>query len=95
MASARISSEVLGEAAADLLDRMLFRYIDWREEADTVTEAYQRWSRAEADTQRAAFSVYTAALDREQAAAARYALAVTGLERWLQGRPSCEARARS
>jgi hypothetical protein len=91
MASARISSEALHRPAADLVDRMLACYIDWREMADSVAETYRHWSAAPAEDQPAGFLTYSAALDREQAAAGLYARAVTEVERWLH-RPARSAR---
>ncbi len=83
MASARIWSEALHRPATDLVDRMLACYVDWRETADAVAETYERWSSASADDQAGGFLAYAAALDREQAAATLYSLAVTDVARWL------------
>jgi len=56
-----------------LVDEAIDAYVDWREERDSVWDAYERWT----DTPRAecplAFTAYQAALDREERAAHVYA----------------------
>jgi hypothetical protein len=69
---------------ATLLDHLLDDYIDWRESARAVADAYARWSFASGPERPARFAAYTATLDQEQKTAAAYAEAVTDLERWLQ-----------
>jgi hypothetical protein len=55
------------------VDALLERYVDWREECETVWQAYQRWADAERHERRVAHAGYLAALDREESAAHRYA----------------------
>jgi hypothetical protein len=69
---------------AMLLDDLLDHYVDWRESARAVADAYARWSFASGAERALRFAAHTAALDREQRTAAAYADAVTDVERWLQ-----------
>jgi hypothetical protein len=70
---------------AMLLDDLLDGYVNWRESARAVADAYARWSFASGGAERAMrFAAYTATLDQEQKTAAAYAAAVTDLKRWLQ-----------
>ena len=62
-------SSVLGDA----LDEICWSYIEWREETDAAGRAYRSWCEAPHEARRAPFAAYVAALDREQAAAERYA----------------------
>jgi hypothetical protein len=63
------------------LDDLLAVYVDWRESARAVADAYARWSLASGPEAGVRFAAYTATLDREQQAAAAYAKAVTDFER--------------
>jgi hypothetical protein len=67
-----------------MLDDLLDDYVDWRESARAVADAYARWSVTSRAERALRFAAYTAALDREQKTAAAYAEAVTDVERWLQ-----------
>jgi hypothetical protein len=67
-----------------LLDDLLDGYVDWRESARAVAEAYARWSFACRPERAVRFAAYTATLDQEQKTAAAYAETVTGVERWLE-----------
>lgn len=67
-----------------LLDDLLDVYVDWRESARAVADAYTRWSFASGPERALRFAAYAAALDQEQHTAAAYAETVTDLERWLQ-----------
>jgi hypothetical protein len=73
-----------------LLDDLLDHYVDWRESARAVADAYARSSFASAAERAMRFAAHTAALDREQKTAAAYADAVTRVERWLQRSHSAE-----
>ena len=64
----------------DLLDEMLARYVDWREDADAAAAAYRRWCNAPTDEQAPRFYTYRNALVQEEASASVYALAVRKLE---------------
>ena len=70
-------------AAAELVDEMLSRYIDWREHAAAVRDAYKHWSAAKAPDKGWRFAAYLGALDLEEWSARRYAVAVAGVERSL------------
>jgi hypothetical protein len=67
-----------------MLDDLLDDYVDWRESARAVADAYARWSIASGAEGALRFATYIAALDREQKTAAAYAEAVTDVDRWLQ-----------
>jgi hypothetical protein len=84
MATVRISSEALAEPVAHLVDEMLACYVDWREDATAAADAYGRWSGAPPSEIACRFAAYLAALDQEESAATRYALAVRDLERSLR-----------
>jgi len=70
-------------AEAMLLDDLLDGYVDWRESARAVKDAYARWSFASGPECALRFAAYTATLDQEQRTASAYAEAVTEVERWL------------
>ena len=72
-----------GRYAEDIVvDTMLAYRAEWRVHAADVADAYRRWSDAPPDPERAwLFSAYAVALDREQAAAQRYARAVADAQR--------------
>jgi hypothetical protein len=53
----------------EAIDRLIELYCDWREECAVVHAAYERFSSAAADNRTLAFAAYSAALDREAAAA--------------------------
>jgi hypothetical protein len=67
-----------------LLDDLLDGYVDWRESARAVEEAYARWSFASGPERALRFAAYAATLDQEQKMAAAYAETVTDIERWLE-----------
>jgi hypothetical protein len=56
---------------ASLTDTVMDAYLDWREHAVAVEQAYQRWTAAGSADRQAAHGAYSAALDWEAAAAAR------------------------
>jgi hypothetical protein len=66
-----------------LVDEMLVGYVEWREDAEAVRAAYEKWSGAPAREQAWRFSVYLAALEQEESAAKTYAAVVTELDHWL------------
>jgi hypothetical protein len=55
------------------VDAQLERYVAWREECETVWQAYQRWVDADCHERWLAHAGYVAALDREERAACTYA----------------------
>jgi hypothetical protein len=68
------------------LDALLDGYVDWRESARAVAEAYARWSFASEPERAMRFAAYTATLDQEEKTASAYAETVTAVERWLVAR---------
>ena len=64
-----------------LRDEILDLYMDWREQAAAVADAYASWAGAPAGEEGRWFAVYLAALDREQAAARSYADVLANAER--------------
>lgn len=71
------------ELVGGLTDEMLAYYLDWRNDATAVADAYRVWQRALAAQATAHFAAYMAALDNEEAAATRYATVVKNLDRAL------------
>lgn len=63
-----------------LVDEMFTSYVEWREEANAVADAYRRWCDAPAPDRSKRHAAYLGALDREQAAAMSYSTAVTDVE---------------
>jgi|HubBroStandDraft_4_1064222.scaffolds.fasta_scaffold529687_1 hypothetical protein len=63
-----------------LVDEMLDRYVEWREDAYAVKEAYTRWCGAPARDEKWRFSVYMASLELEEASAKTYAAVVSKLD---------------
>lgn len=80
MATARTSSDLLAGRGAQLLDKLLACYVDWREDADAASDAYTRWSAAPRADRAWRFSAYLAALEQEESAANSYALAISAVE---------------
>jgi hypothetical protein len=74
----------LNGALRRLRDEIIDLYLDWREEASAVADAYARWTDATADDRAALFVAFTAAIDREEAAARTYAAALANGERVQQ-----------
>ena len=66
-----------------LRDEIIDLYLDWREEAAAVADAYALWADATADDKAARFAAFTAAIDREDAAARSYADVLANGERVL------------
>ena len=58
---------------AQLVDKMISAYVDWREACRLVHGAYRSWTSATGSRARIAFWRYTAALDAEERAAEVYA----------------------
>jgi hypothetical protein len=89
MANSRTASYGKGRSALNgalrrLRDEIIDLYLDWREEASAVADAYARWADATADDRAALFVAFTAAIDREEAAARTYAAALANGERLQQ-----------
>ena len=71
-------------------DEVFGMYVDWREEAALVAEAFYQWSVAPAPDTALRFAAYTAALDQEESAAAAYAQAMRQLDQWVRDSRSGE-----
>lgn len=89
MASARIRStdkggDELVRPPSRVVDDMLDRFVEWREGAGSVADAYRRWSEAPARDEPWRFSAYMALVDQEESAAKSYAVVVADVDRWLQ-----------
>jgi hypothetical protein len=61
---------------SSLVDAMMDRYVDWREESDGVERAYRAWVEASSGERRFGYLAYTAALDREERACDLYSAAI-------------------
>jgi hypothetical protein len=68
-----------------LRDDLIDSYLDWREEAAGVADAYTLWADATADDKAARFAAFTAAINREEAAARNYADLMADGERSSDG----------
>jgi hypothetical protein len=89
MGSSRMGADSEGRSALHaalrrLVDEIIDLHLDWREEAAAVADAYESWAGAPAGEERRCFAVYTAALDREEAAARNYADVLANGERLSQ-----------
>jgi hypothetical protein len=69
----------------ELIDVLMDRYVDWREECIGLRKAYERWSTVRVAERELAFAAYRSALDREDRASAVYADLVKSVERELEG----------
>jgi hypothetical protein len=69
-----------------LTDEAFQRYLEWRDECATLEAAYRNWSNAPASGGGFAFAAYTAALEREERAAAQYQELLDAGERLLASR---------
>jgi hypothetical protein len=90
MAAPRIASDGKDRSALHvslrrLRDEIIDLYLDWREEAAGVADAYATWADAPADEKGPCFVAYLAAIDREEAAARSYADVVSNGERLSHG----------
>jgi hypothetical protein len=69
---------------ADVVDRMLTRYVDWREDAAAVRDAYRCWAQASSGQGSWRFVAYMASLEQEESSATEYALALAEVGDSLQ-----------
>lgn len=69
-------SAFAGGRRRQYVDEMIDDYASWREACAAVAVTYENWTCAERQDMKLAFSVYGAALDREEQAAAAYQRAV-------------------
>ena len=63
---------MLSTQAQDAKVRTVDGYLEWREESLLVEKAYRCWQCSSEPGRHLAFEAYAYALDREEAAAARY-----------------------
>jgi hypothetical protein len=75
-ANTRGSSDQGLAPAGRIVDEMIDHYVSWRETCAAVAAAYENWKYAERHDKTLAFSLYAAALDGEEQAAAAYQRAV-------------------
>jgi len=73
------------QPTSTIIDAMMDRYVSWREECAAVEKAYRDWLSARREDRATAFATYSAALDREEHAAAAYRLLVEDAERHIYG----------
>jgi hypothetical protein len=59
-----------------IVDELMDEYVGWREACAAVAAAHESWTSAGRQDNTLGFSAYTAALDREEHAAAAYQRAV-------------------
>lgn len=64
------------------IDKLLERYISWREECRAVRFAYRQWIESERVDRQLAYASYVAALDREERAAGSYATQIERVRRF-------------
>ncbi|HUA46706.1 MAG TPA: hypothetical protein VMA77_15850 [Solirubrobacteraceae bacterium] len=77
--SIRAGGDGRASSVEALVDEMVVMYVEWREHADTVADAYARWCAAPPEEGTARFAAYLATLDQEQAAASGYADTISDL----------------
>jgi hypothetical protein len=65
-------SSAPGRRRRQYIDDMMDDYVSWREACVAVAVSYQNWKCSARSDQKLAFSVYVAALDREEQAATGY-----------------------
>lgn len=66
---------------SQLIDELMDRYVEWREQCAALSDAYAQWSRGSRSERRLAFEAYKAALDLEEHASQVYADRVRRFER--------------
>jgi hypothetical protein len=72
----------------EIVDEMIDDYVSWRGACAAVAVSYDNWRCSDRPDTKLAFSVYVAALDREEQAAEAYQRAVAQVATALAGRPS-------
>lgn len=82
------SSAFAGGGHSEIVDEMIDDYVSWREACDAVAVSYENWRCSDRRDAKLAFSVYVAALDREEQAAAAYRRALAQVATALAGRHS-------
>ena len=69
-------SGLAGGRRRQYVDHMMDDYASWRDACAAVAASYESWKCSDRTDQKLAFSVYVAALDREEQAATAYERAV-------------------
>jgi hypothetical protein len=82
------SSAFAGGPPREIVDEMIDDYVSWRGACAAVAVSYENWRCSDRPDTKLAFSVYVAALDREEQAAEAYQRAVAQVATALAGRPS-------
>jgi hypothetical protein len=82
------SPEFAGGGRREIVDEMIDDYVSWRGACAAVAVSFENWRCSDRPDGKLAFSVYVAALDREQQAAAAYQRAVAQVATALAGRHS-------
>jgi hypothetical protein len=70
------SSASVAERRRQYIDELIDDYVSWREACAAVASSYEKWRCSDRPDKKLAFSVYVAALDREEQAATAYQRAV-------------------
>jgi len=84
---ARQAENVEAMIRSKLVDELMDRYVDWREQCMAVRSAYERWSHGPSAEREMAFARYTAALELEEYASREYADRVNRVEHALDDTP--------
>ena len=66
-----------------LLDETIARYVEWRQESETLRASYRAWSLAVGGDRALRYAAYCSAVDREEAAARLYEAMTIRLTRTL------------
>jgi hypothetical protein len=82
------SSAFEGGGRREIVDEMIDDYVSWRGACAAVAVSYENWRCSDRPDKKLAFSVYVAALDGEEQAAAAYQRAVAQVATALAGRHS-------
>ncbi len=69
-------SAFAGGRRRQYVDDMMDDYVSWRDACAAVAVSYENWKCSDRQDEKLAFSVYVAALDREEQAATAYQRAV-------------------
>ena len=80
----RIRADTAPWPIPELVDRVLDRYVEWRQTTGDVADTYGRWCVAQRCDVAPRFAAYIAALDQEETAAGTYAESIRELERRLR-----------
>ena len=81
----REAEKLEAQSRSKLIDELMDRYVDWREQCLAVGKAYERWSGGPSADRELAFAGYGAALDLEEHASRVYEDCFNRCEHALQG----------